>query len=85
MQIYESLDISIHDLEREKHQLSVESSHSKKQIKEWVKFWWFLHYFSREDLFNKYLIFHPFVLFFNYYFFWKFNKLKVAKSKISYF
>lgn len=34
MQIYESLDISIHDLEREKHQLSVESSHSKKQIKE---------------------------------------------------
>lgn len=37
MQIYESLDISIHDLEREKHQLTIESSVNKKQIKEWVK------------------------------------------------
>jgi hypothetical protein len=34
MQIYESLDISIHDLEREKHQLTIENSLNKKQIKE---------------------------------------------------
>jgi hypothetical protein len=34
MQIYESLDISIHDLEREKHQLTIEHSVNKKQIKE---------------------------------------------------
>ncbi|KAG5682980.1 hypothetical protein PVAND_012294 [Polypedilum vanderplanki] len=34
MQIYESLDISIHDLEREKHQLTIENSLNKKHIKE---------------------------------------------------
>ncbi|CAH1718371.1 unnamed protein product [Chironomus riparius] len=34
MQIYESLDISIHDLEREKHQLIIENSFNKKHIKE---------------------------------------------------
>lgn len=36
MQIYETLDVSIRDLEIEKHGLSVQTANDKKLIKRWV-------------------------------------------------